>query len=273
MDKPTTQKQAEDDARLRGRMRKIQKKIVVLSGKGGVGKSTVATNIAVSLSVTGRKVGLLDVDVHGPSVPYLLGIHDRRLMSDGEQLEPVHLNENLAVMSVGFLLENRDSAVIWRGPMKYNVIKQFLRDVNWGELDFLVVDSPPGTGDEPLSVIQLMEDPTGAIIVTTPQDVALNDVRKSITFCRQLNLPVLGVVENMSGFVCPHCGTKTDIFKVGGGRAMALEMGVPFLGSIPLNASIAAVSDEGRPCVGASGDGDISRVFEDIAGSLKGIKS
>jgi len=231
------------------RMSQIKHKIIVLSGKGGVGKSTVAANLAVSLSLNGNRVGLLDVDIHGPSIPKLLGLEDHGIGLKDDKIIPIQLSDNLKVISIGFMLRKKDDAVIWRGPMKMNVIKQFLKDVDWGELDFLIIDSPPGTGDEPLSVCQLIEDADGAIIVTTPQEIALADVRKSINFCHQLKLPVLGVVENMSGFVCPKCGQVTDIFKSGGGQRMAQEMEVPFFGRIPIDAQIAQACDAGTPYI------------------------
>jgi len=234
---------------LRERMHQIRHKIVVLSGKGGVGKSTVAVNLALTIALTGRKVGLLDVDIHGPSVPKLLGLEEAGVQMEGDMISPISYGENLKVMSLGFLLRNHDDALIWRGPMKMGVIKQFLTEVNWGNLDYLIIDSPPGTGDEPLSVCQLIENPDGAIIVTTPQELALSDVRKSITFCQRLELPVLGVVENMSGFVCPKCGEVTDIFKTGGGKLMAKEMQVPFLGRVPIDPAIAQACDEGKPFI------------------------
>jgi len=227
----------------------IRHKIVVLSGKGGVGKSSVAANLAVALSLQGKKTGLLDVDLHGPSIPTLLGIDSQIVPSSGARIEPLAYNANLKVMSVGLFLKDQDEAVIWRGPAKHGFIKQLLSSVEWGDLDYLIVDCPPGTGDEPLSVIQLLEKADGAIIVTTPQDVALNDVRKSVTFCRQLKLPVIGVIENMSGFICPHCGESVDIFKSGGGRTMADEMNVPFLGKIPLDPAMVTAGDEGKPFV------------------------
>lgn len=227
----------------------IRHRIVVLSGKGGVGKSSVAANLAVALSLQGFKTGLLDVDLHGPSIPTLLGIEGRLTPSGGDRIQPFAYNGNLKVMSVGLLLSDQSEAVVWRGPAKHGVIRQFLAAVEWGPLDYLIVDCPPGTGDEPLSVIQLLERPEGAIIVTTPQDVALTDVRKSVTFCRQLKLPVIGVVENMSGFVCPHCGEGVDIFKSGGGSNMADEMNVPFLGRIALDPAMVSAGDEGEPFV------------------------
>lgn len=231
------------------RMCRIQHKILVLSGKGGVGKSTVAANLALSLALAGNRVGLLDIDVHGPSIPRLLGLEGTPMQGSESGIVPVGYGDTLKVMSIGFLLRDRDDAVIWRGPMKYGVIKQFLKDVEWGELDYLVVDSPPGTGDEPLTVAQLLPDADGAVIVTTPQEIAVADVRKCINFCRQLSLPILGVIENMSGFVCPKCGETVDIFKAGGGEAMAHDMGVPFLGTIPIDPQIVEASDAGRPYV------------------------
>ncbi len=238
----------QSDQILKDNMNKIKHKIVVLSGKGGVGKSTVAVNLAVSLAAKGLKVGLLDVDVHGPSVPKLLGLDGTMARGGGEKIiYPVKYSDNLIVMSVGFLMEDADAAVVWRGPLKYGIIKQFLSDVVWGELDYLIVDSPPGTGDEPLSVCQLIENPDGAVIVTTPQDVALADVRKSVTFCHQLKMNIIGVIENMSTFVCPHCGQTTDIFKTGGGESMADNMGVNFLGKIPLEPHIVHSGDSGNP--------------------------
>ncbi len=231
---------------LEARLCKIKHKILVLSGKGGVGKSTVAVNIAVSLMLAGKQVGLLDVDIHGPSIPKMLGLEGSSVQNNEGNIVPVEMG-SLKVISLGFFLRNQDDAVIWRGPMKMGVIKQFIKDVEWGELDYLVVDSPPGTGDEPLSVCQLLPDADGAVIVTTPQDVAVSDVRRSINFCHQLKMPVLGVVENMSGFICPHCNERTDIFKTGGGETMAKEMGVPFLGHIPIDPEVAKTGDEGMP--------------------------
>jgi len=238
--------QSED---LTNRMGQIKHKIMVLSGKGGVGKSTVAANIAIALALEGKKVGILDTDFHGPSIPTLLNLDNARPSSDGTSILPVDFVEGIKVMSIGFLLPNQDDAVIWRGPMKMNVIKQLLSEVNWGALDYLVIDFPPGTGDEPLSVAQLIPDSDGAVIVTTPQNLSINDVRKCINFCRQVNVPVLGVLENMSGLVCPHCGTVIDLFKRGGGETMARQMDVPFLGSIPLEPMIVEASDSGKPFV------------------------
>jgi ATP-binding protein involved in chromosome partitioning len=264
---------AEEQDQVRQRIAGIKHRILVLSGKGGVGKSSVAANLALALASRGRKVGLLDVDIHGPSIPRILGLDgfpaelagpDR----DSALLQPVPAMENLRVMSMGFLLENRETAVIWRGPMKYNVIKQFIKDVDWGELDYLVVDSPPGTGDEPLSVAQLLGAPSHAVVVTTPQELSLSDVRRCVTFCRQVQVPVLGVVENMSGFVCPHCGKQTDIFKTGGGRRLAQEMNIPFLGQIPIDPRLVDAADEGTSFFERFRDTETARAFERIVAAI-----
>lgn len=238
---------AEFEARqkLQDKLNCIKHKIIVMSGKGGVGKSTVAVNLATALSMAGKKVGLLDVDIHGPSIPTMLGLENEALGGSNEELEPVDLG-GMKVMSLGFLLQSPDQAVIWRGPMKIGVIKQFLENVNWGELDYLIIDSPPGTGDEPLSVCQFIGKLDGAVIVTTPQRVATVDVRKSVNFCHQVHMKVLGIIENMSGFVCPKCGEVTQILPAGGGSKMADDMGVPFLGSIPLDPQVAQAGDTGR---------------------------
>lgn len=240
-----SQRDFEERRALTSRLCRIKHKIVVLSGKGGVGKSTVATNLAMALHLAGNRVGLLDVDIHGPSIPTMLGLEGRQVREGEEGLQPVITEDGLKVISLGFFLKEQDEAVIWRGPMKTGVITQFIRDVDWGDLDYLIVDSPPGTGDEPLSVCQALENADGAVIVTTPQKVAAVDVRKSISFCHQMKLPVLGVIENMSGFACPKCGEVTPVFRSGGGKAMADDMGVPFLGSLPIDPSIAEAGDFG----------------------------
>jgi ATP-binding protein involved in chromosome partitioning len=240
----------EEKLELASRLHRIRHKVIVLSGKGGVGKSTVAVNLAVALSRAGKRVGLLDVDIHGPSVPGMLGLTGASLQAGPGGMLPVE-TEGIRVMSIAFLLSDADSAVIWRGPMKMAVIKQFLKDVEWGDLDFLVIDAPPGTGDEPLSVCQLIGNVDGAVVVTTPQEVALAAVRKSVTFCRALGLPVLGVVENMGGFVCPHCGGVSEVFGSGGGEKMAERMGVHFLGRIPMDPGIALGGDSGKPSLTA----------------------
>lgn len=253
-----------ESRKLASRMGKIRHKVLVMSGKGGVGKSTVAVNLAVSLLRAGKSVGLMDADMHGPSVPKMLGLDDAGLTSEDGTIHPVDV-AGLKVMSVAFLLRHADDALIWRGPLKIGLIKQFLSDVEWGELDYLIVDLPPGTGDEPLSVCQLIGNADGAIVVTTPQDVALAAVRKSISFCRQLDLPLIGVVENMSGFVCPHCGTTTDVFNSGGGERMAANMGVAFLGRIPIDASVGTASDAGTPFVTKHRDTVAAAAFANVA--------
>ncbi|MHB0979845.1 MAG: iron-sulfur cluster carrier protein MrpORP [Thermoleophilia bacterium] len=234
---------------VRRRMAQVKHKIIVLSGKGGVGKSTVAVNLATSLALEGKRVGLLDIDLHGPTAPQLLGLVGRPVDVAGEVIFPIEVGENLTVMSIGFLLGEENSSVVWRGPMKAVAIEQFLGEVEWGELDYLIIDSPPGTGDEPLAVCQAIGKMEGAIIVTTPQETALANVRRSIKFCELLDLKVLGVIENMAGFVCPHCGEVTHVFSKGGGQAMAAKAGVPLLASVPLDPMIVEAGDAGRPYV------------------------
>ncbi len=253
---------------LKDRMGKIKHKILVMSGKGGVGKSTVATNLAVALSKTGKAVGLLDVDFHGPSIPTLLKLEGKPVYQSEEGLIPVEFPSGIKVMSVGFLLREQDEAVIWRGPMKIGFLKQLLKDVIWGDLDYLVIDFPPGTGDEPLSIAQMLPECDGAVIVTTPQNLSLNDVKKSINFCRRIKIPVLGVIENMSGLVCPHCQSVIDLFKRGGGEDMAAKMGVPFLGRIPIDPHIVEASDLGEPYVDRHSENEGAAAFGRIVQQL-----
>jgi len=257
----------QDDVKLRSRLDRIGRKIIVMSGKGGVGKSTVAVNLAMSAMMAGQRVGLLDVDLHGPSIPTMLGLEGQRLLSGDEGMLPIAIG-GLKVLSVGFLLKSADDPVIWRGPMKMGVIRQFIEDVAWGDLDLLVIDVPPGTGDEPLSVCQLIPELEGAVIVTTPQKVAAVDVRKSINFCKELGVKVLGVVENMSGFACPKCGEVTPILRANGGRAMAAEMDVPFLGSIPIDPLIAESGDNGQAFVESAARSPAAGAFREIVREL-----
>lgn len=257
------------DEVLQGRLRQIRHRLIVLSGKGGVGKSTVAANLALTLAQAGYTVGLLDVDIHGPSIPKLLGLDNAKVEGDDTGLHPVCLRPNLKVMSIGFLVTDAESAVIWRGPRKQSIIRQFLRDVNWGPLDYLIVDSPPGTGDESLAVAQMISQPASAVVVTTPQDVAVADVRRSISFCRELSLPIAGVIENMSGFVCPHCGKTTDLFKSGGGEALAREMNVPFLGRVPLDPTVVISGDGGTPFMGQPGESSAMKAFGSIVAGIE----
>ncbi len=228
---------------------RVKHKLMVMSGKGGVGKTTIAVNLAVSLVNRGYTVGLMDADIHGPNVPKMLGIEDEQIRSSPVGMLPVTALPGLKVISVGLLLSDRDTPVIWRGPVKMSLIKQFTSDIAWGELDYLVIDLPPGTGDEPLSVAQLIPNVDGAIIVTTPQEVSLLDSRKAVNFAKQVKIPVIGIVENMAGFVCPECGTQIDLFKIGGGENAAKALGVPFLGRIPINPKICESGDSGMPFV------------------------
>ncbi|MFW9603863.1 MAG: Mrp/NBP35 family ATP-binding protein [Trichlorobacter sp.] len=248
-------------------LNKIGETIVVMSGKGGVGKSTIAVNIAISLQMAGFRVGILDSDIHGPSIPTMLGVPSGSIMENDGCFLPIAAH-GLKVISIGYFLENTDDAVIWRGPVKAGVITQFINDVVWGELDYLVVDSPPGTGDEPLTVCQSIDGKVSAVIVTTPQKVADVDVRKSISFCRDLPVPILGIIENMSGFVCPHCGEVTELFGVGGGKALAEEFSLPFLGAVPIDPAIVVSGDTGQPFVDRYRESVSAQVLNKILSSL-----
>ena len=244
--------ESEQEQRLRLKMNKIKHKIAIISGKGGVGKSTVTVNLAMSFALQGHtdKVGVLDADVHGPCVPKMLGLKGQKLVGGPAGIIfPVTARLGIKVVSMDFLLPSDETPVIWRGPLKMRVIQQFLSDIMWGELDFLFVDLPPGTGDEPLSVMQLIPDIDGVIIVTMPSEVSQVVVKKAITFAKQLGIPVIGIIENMSGFVCPKCGAKLDIFKAGGGKKIAKDLSVPYLGKIPIDPAICVYSDSGTPFV------------------------
>jgi ATP-binding protein involved in chromosome partitioning len=243
----------------------------VLSGKGGVGKSTVAVNLAAELARGGKQVGLLDVDIHGPSIPGMFGLENSKIFSNGSAIIPMEFTANLTIMSIGFLLQDRGDAVIWRGPMKYHAIRQFISDVEWGELDYLVVDSPPGTGDEPLSVVQLMGEKARSVVVTTPQRVSIDDVRKCIQFCEKLNTEILGVIENMSGFACPHCGKTVNIFDSGGGALLAKEKNVRFLGRIPIEQAIVHSCDEGKPYILTDSDSATAKAFSEVVKKIRAI--
>ena len=242
-------KELEQDKRLEKNLSKIKNKLIIISGKGGVGKTTVAVNLAYGLAIKGEKVGILDVDIHGPNIAKMLGIENANLVVYDSGIEPVRVLNNLKAISLALMIKDQDQPVIWRGPLKMITIKQLLADVNWGELDYLIVDSPPGTGDEPLSVCQLIPDINGAIIVTTPQDVAILDSRKSVGFAKQLKIPFVGIIENMSGFTCPHCEKDIDLFGRGGGEKAALDLAVPFLGSIPVEIDMVKSGDSGQPFI------------------------
>ena len=265
------EKKGYDDSKIKTNLSNIKHKIVVLSGKGGVGKSTVSANLAISLSEKGYNVGLLDADLHGPSIPKILGIEDKRPGASETGIAPVFALPKLKVMSMAFLLQDKDSPVIWRGPLKMGALKQFIGDVSWGDLDYLIIDLPPGTGDEPLSVAQLIPDSDGAVVVTTPQDVALVSVRKSINFVKKMNMPVIGIIENMSGFKCPHCGKAIDIFKTGGGQKASVDFNIPFLGDIPIDPEIVNTGDSGEPFMIKNAKSDAAKAFEKIIGNIEKI--
>ena len=255
-----------DDEKLRSRMTKIRHKIAVISGKGGVGKSLVTVNLAVALALNGRngRVGVLDADIHGPCVPKMLGLEGERLQSGPPGVFPAFGPLNIKVVSMAFLLPSVDAPVIWRGPLKMGAIRQFLLDIAWGDLDYLLIDLPPGTGDESLSVLQLLPEMDGVIIVTIPSEVSQDVVKKAVSFARKMGVPILGIVENMSGVVCPHCGEQVDVFGSGGGEKVATDMGVPFLGSIPLDPRISKTTDAGAPFIIEEPDSQAAAVFRKI---------
>ncbi|HZX09466.1 MAG TPA: Mrp/NBP35 family ATP-binding protein [Acidobacteriota bacterium] len=253
------------------RLKTIKNRVLVFSGKGGVGKSTVSANLGLAFARKGLKVGLLDVDIHGPNLAKMMGVETKKIQASQDAIEPVPVNENLSLVSMSFLLQNQDLPVIWRGPMKMKAIQQFIGDVNWGNLDWMIIDSPPGTGDEPLSIAQLIPA-TGAIVVTTPQEVSLMDSRKAVAFARKLNLEVYGIVENMSGFICPKCKHRTNLFKEGGGEKAAKQMGVPFLGSIPIDPEIVSLGDEGKSFLDKHPDSEASKAFMKVVEKIIKIK-
>jgi ATP-binding protein involved in chromosome partitioning len=261
----------EQERRLRARMSKIRHKVAVISGKGGVGKSTVTVNLAVAFAMHGHvdHVGILDADIHGPSVPKILGLAGQRLQAGPPGVFPVLGALGIRVVSMDFLLPDENAPVIWRGPLKMTAIRQFLSDIVWGELDVLLIDLPPGTGDEPLSVAQLLPEMDGVIVVTIPSQVSQIVVKKAVTFARRLGMPVIGVIENMSGFVCPNCGAKADIFQSGGGKKIAEESDIPFLGSIPVDQKISEASDKGVPFIVEHADSPASKAFMEIVKNVE----
>jgi Mrp family chromosome partitioning ATPase len=268
---PTLERMKQEHAqqqRIAQRLGAIKHKLIVLSGKGGVGKSTVAVNLGWELALREFEVGLLDADIHGPNLPLLLGVEGVKASGTPEGILPIAILPNLKVMSVSFLLADEQAPLIWRGPIKGQLLLRFVADVDWGPLDWLIVDNPPGTGDEPLTVAQAIPDADGAIIVTLPQEVSLLDCRKAVNFARAVGLRVLGVVENMSGFVCPHCNQPVEIFGAGGGEKMAEEMGLPFLGRIPMAAQVAAMSDAGQSLVGPTAPEAVREAFKRLTDRL-----
>ncbi|AEH43987.1 ATPase-like, ParA/MinD [Thermodesulfatator indicus DSM 15286] len=254
----------QQDRRVKEQLTRIRHKIMVMSGKGGVGKSSVAVNLAVGLSLQDFMVGLLDVDLHGPNVPKMLGLRRAHLprRPDG-RIGPVVYSPNLKFLSIEPLLPEEDSAIIWRGPLKISAIKQFIGDIDWGKLDYLVIDAPPGTGDEPMTIAQTIPD-AYALLVTTPQEVSLIDVKKSYNFCKKVKMRILGLVENMSGFICPHCGKEVDLFKRGGGERLAEELGIKFLGRIPVDPRVVAAGDSGKPMIAAFPESKTAEAFEEL---------
>jgi Mrp family chromosome partitioning ATPase len=252
------------DEQARQSLTRIKHKLMIMSGKGGVGKSSVSVNLAIALSRKGFKVGLMDVDIHGPDIPRMLGLKGMMAANANRKLDPMRYSDNLTAVSIESLMADKDDAVIWRGPMKHGAIRQFVGEVDWGELDYLIIDAPPGTGDEPLTVAQLIKD-SRAIIVTTPQEVALADVRKSINFCKTVKMEIIGLVENMSSYTCPHCGRSVDIFGSGGGERTADQAGLKLLGRIPFDPNLVKCGDEGISYQQQYGDSPVTRVFGEIA--------
>jgi len=262
--------QTKEEIRIEANLDRIRHKLIVISGKGGVGKSTVAVNVAYGLALQGNKVGILDVDIHGPSIAKMLGIEGEKLqMNANEEFpEPIKVMENLYALTIATLVGNPDDPIIWRGPMKMGVIKQFMQDIRWPELDYLIVDSPPGTGDEPLSVVQILKNVDGSIIVSTPQDIALLDARKTIKFSQKMNVPILGIIENMSTFVCPHCGKKTDIFSGLGIEKAAKDFNIDVLGSIPIDVNIVKSGDTGKAFLKDNNTSTSAKEFQKIVSKI-----
>lgn len=250
------------------RMSKIKHKIAVMSGKGGVGKSTVAVNLAAAFAKEGYKTGIMDADVHGPNVPRMFGVEGKHLKYGKEGIIPAETEEGIKVMSVGFFISSQDTPLIWRGPAKTGLIKQFLAEVKWDDLDVLIIDNPPGTGDEPLTILQAVPL-DGVVLVTTPQSVVQEDVEKSVSMIKNLNIPIIGVIENMSGFICPQCKEEILIFGKGNGEKMAEEMDIPFLGRLPIDVETASASDIGTPIVIKEPKSEISVKISQIVGQIE----
>ena len=269
-DSPLSERQAAmaaQDQIIKDSLSLIRDKFMVMSGKGGVGKTSVAANLAMALSKQGARVGLMDVDLHGPDIPRILGFKGVLEASVDGRIKPKPYSENLEVVSVGSMAGDPDKAVIWRGPLKLQVIRQFISGVQWGKLDYLIIDSPPGTGDEPLTIAQTIPD-AKAIIVTMPQEMSLDDVRRSINFCKTVNMQVFGLIENMSGFVCPHCGKAIDLFGSGGGSRTATAMDIPFLGRIPLDAKMVKCADAGESYMEKYPNSEVTKAFNQVVAKI-----
>jgi len=263
---PRTEQVAKDAA-VKKTLDRIKNKIVVMSGKGGVGKTSTSVNLSIALAGSGHQVGIMDVDLHGPDVPRMLGVNGVPELNQNKKLSPLRYSDNLSAISIESFTPGKDDAIIWRGPLKYSAIRQFIGEVEWGDLDFLVIDSPPGTGDEPLTVAQTISD-AKAIIVTTPQEVALADVRKSINFCKTVNMEIFGMIENMSGLNCPHCGEAIDLFGTGGGERTAQEMGIRFLGRIPFDPNVVTCGDSGACYQKIHHNSAVTKAFTNVAQAL-----
>jgi ATP-binding protein involved in chromosome partitioning len=262
-------RRVEELRQLRERLARVRHKVAVMSGKGGVGKSLVTINLAAALAAEGKKVGVLDADIHGPTVPKMLGLKGARLEAGENGIIPPTSLSGIKVASMDFLLPSQDSPVIWRGPLKMSVIRQLLSEVDWGDLDYLLIDLPPGTGDEALTVLQLLPGIDGVVIVTIPNEVSGQVVEKSVTFARQMKAPIIGLVENMSYFICPHCGERTYLFGGRVGESVASAMGVPFLGSIPLDPAVANDSDSGKPFVTDNDNNEAAYAFRGIVAEIE----
>ncbi len=256
------------DTVIKNSLDKIKTKLLVMSGKGGVGKSSIAANIATGLAKRGLKVGLMDVDLHGPSIAKMMGINGMLDVTPENQIMPWSIDNNLKVVSMQALMPEQDTAVIWRGPAKTGVIRQFIADVHWEDLDVMVIDAPPGTGDEPLTVAQVISD-AKAVIVATPQEVALADVRKSISFCKTVDMEIMGLVENMGGFKCPHCNEAIEVFPKGGGEYTATKAEIPFLGSLPFDPNVVKACDEGKPIINFNSDSPFSIAMQGVLDNIK----
>jgi len=267
MPKNPQQMQADQDTAVNASLGKIKNKILVMSGKGGVGKTSTSVNLSIALADKGYRVGIIDVDLHGPDIPRMLGLEGTPQVNENNKLDPISYSENLKAISIESFTPNKDDAIIWRGPLKFSAIKQFIGDIDWGNLDFLIIDAPPGTGDEPLTVAQTISD-AKAIIVTTPQEVALADVRKSINFCKTVKMEIFGLIENMSGFSCPHCGEMIELFGTGGGEKTANQMGVRFLGRIPFDPQMVACGDSGVCYQESHSDSAVTKAFIDVAENM-----